>query len=367
MGIWKYADLLPPIAAQHRVSLDEGNTPLVHSRRIGPAAGVKNLYFKLESCNPTGSYKDRYAASAVSHLLEGDRHAMLGTSSGNAGSALAAYCASVQVPCCLAIAESAPESKLRQMLAYGATLIRIHGFGPDPEVSNQVVDGLEALAREIGAVREISAFCFSPLGMAGVQTIGYELAEQLPEGLEHVFTPSAGGGLTLAVARGFERLRREGRSSSAPAIHCVQPEGNNSIAGPLRQGEARARDCVSTTAINGLQVARVADGNETLVACRASGGTGYLVSDEAVYEVQARLAREEGVFAEPAGATALAGMLDACRRGELEADARVVCLVTGSGFKDEASIERMLEGRSCPMVESFGEFRQACLEITKEE
>jgi threonine synthase len=365
MSIWNYADLLPPLAERYRISLGEGNTPLVRSRQIGPAAGIKNLFFKLESSNPTGSYKDRFAVAAVAHVLAAGKSAVLAPSSGNAGSALAAVCAAAQIPCFLAITEAAPESKLRQMLAYGAQLFRIRGFGPDPQVYDAVTQGLQPLADEMGAAMQISSFGYTPLGMAGVQTISYELAEQLPEGIDHVFTPAGGGGLTLAVARGFECVAGEERSASAPAVHCVQPAGNNTIASSLRQGEDRARECECTTAIGGLQVPRVADGNEVIRACRASGGNGYLVEDQAAYEAQVRLAREEGIFAEPAGATALAGMLDACARGELEADSRVVCLVTGSGFKDEVSIERMVQGRSAPMMEDFTQFRQACLEITE--
>ena len=366
MSIWKYADLLPPLAESQRISLGEGNTPLVRSRQIGPAAGIKNLFFKLESSNPTGSYKDRFAVAAVGHLLGAGKRAVLATSSGNAGSALAAVCAAAQIPCCLAITESAPEGKLRQMLAYGARLFRIRGFGPDAQVYDAVTQGLPQLAVEMGAAMQISAFCYAPLGMAGVQTISYELGEQLPGGMDHVFTQAGGGGLTLGVARGFERLLREGQIDRGPAVHCVQPAGNDTIASALRQGAEWARECNCTTAIGGLQVPRIADGNETIASCRASGGNGYLIDDSSAYAAQVRLAREEGIFAEPAGATALAGMLDARERGELEADATVVCLVTGSGFKDEVSSARMVEAVGAPMMEDFNQFRQVCLEITGE-
>jgi len=364
MSIWNYANLLPPLDELHRISLGEGNTPLVQSRQIGPAVGIKNLFFKLESSNPTGSYKDRFAVAAVAHLLGAGKSAVLATSSGNAGSALAAVCAAAQIPCCLAITESAPEGKLRQMLAYGARLFRIRGFGPDSQVYDAVTQGLPLLAAEMGAAMQISAFCYAPLGMAGVQTISYELVEQLPRGIDHVFTQAGGGGLTLGVARGFERVLQEGQIGRGPAVHCVQPAGNDTIASALRQGAERARECDCTTAIGGLQVPKVADGNETIASCRISGGNGYLVDDQAAYAAQVRLAREEGIFAEPAGATALAGMLDACRRGEVDADATVVCLVTGSGFKDEVSIERMVQAQAAPMMEDFTQFRQACLEIT---
>jgi threonine synthase len=103
--------------------------------------------------------------------------------------------------------------------------------------------------------------------------------------------------------------------------------------------------------ISGLQVPNVIDGHAALTECRATGGTGHAVSDDAVWDAQRRLAREEGIFTEPAGATALAGALQAAREGLVAADAHVVCLVTGTGFKDEAGVTRMLAGAECPMIE----------------
>ncbi len=355
MSIWKYADMLPPLAAEHRFSLEEGQTPLIRSRRIGPAAGLKNLYFKLEGSNPTGSYKDRFTAFAVSHLRAEGKNAVLGVSSGNAGAALAAYSAALGISCYVAILEKAAEGKLRQMLAFGATLLRIRGFGFDPVVTEEIMEGLGPLAAEMGAAQEISAFRYCPRAMEAVQTISYELAEQLSGGPDHVFSPTAGGGLSLAVARGFER------AGCSAAVHCVQPKGNNTIAGPLREGSEHAQTSEGATTISALQIANVIDGDEALASCRASGGTGYLVSDDEVFSAQARMAREEGIFSEPAGAIGLAGVMDACARRELDLDAEVVCLVTGTGFKDDAAIERMLDGKSCPLVDSMEEFRQACL------
>ncbi|MCA9229624.1 MAG: pyridoxal-phosphate dependent enzyme [Planctomycetales bacterium] len=350
MSIWRFSDQLPTIARQHQITLGEGTTPLVRSTRIGPSLGVDHLYLKIESANPTGSYKDRYAACAVSRLRADDAHVCLGTSSGNAGAALAAYSAVAGLRCILAIVESAPQGKLRQMLAYGAELVPIRGFGTNAEVTQQVMLDLERLAARLHTRIQISAFKYCPEGMQGVGTISLELCEQLPEGIDHVLSPTAGGGLTLAVARGFES------TATRPAVHCVQPRGNNTIAGPLREGATVARACQCTTSISGLQVANVIDGHETLAACRASGGTGFLVEDEQVFEMQQRLAREEGVFCEPAGAVAIAGAAEAIRNGEISQESRIVCLVTGSAFKDSKSLEQMSSAGLHPMVDSVAEF-----------
>ena len=108
----------------------EGNTPLIPSSRIGRMLGVRNLWFKLESCNPSGSYKDRFACAAVSGMRAAGKTRVIATSSGNTGAALAAYCAAAGIECRIAIVETAPDGKLRQMMAYGAHIFRVRGFGP---------------------------------------------------------------------------------------------------------------------------------------------------------------------------------------------------------------------------------------------
>lgn len=296
--------------------------------------------------NPTGSYKDRFAAAAISRMLADGETTCIATSSGNTGAALAAYCAAATITCRIAIVETAPAGKLRQMLAYGADLSRIRGFGLDPAVTVGVFSSLSGLASRPGHALQISAYSLSPLGMMGVESISHELADQLGERIDHVFCPAGGGGLCLATARGFER------NAASPAVHCVQPEGNDTIAGPLRDGLDAGRTIhPCTTAISGLQVPTVLDADDTIAACRRSGGTGHLVSDLAVWEFQRRLAREEGIFCEPAGAVALAGALQALARADISAADTVVCLVTGSGFKDETSLDRMLGGVDAPVVE----------------
>lgn len=351
MSIWRWADKFSDAPHQHRISLGEGETPLLRSRRIGPSIGADNLYFKLETTNPTGSYKDRFAAAAVADMLARGKRRCVATSSGNTGSALAAYCAAAGIECEIATIETAPHEKLKQMMAYGAQIYKVRGFGTDPAKTAQIFELIERKANTPDAALQISAFRYSPAGMRGVQTIGYELAEQTEGKLDHVFVPAGGGGLTLAVARGLEEMLREGRFTRPVKVRCVQPEGNDTIATPLRRGDERARAVDCTTRIGGLQVASVIDGDEVIAACRRSGGSGHVVDDESVWRMQSRLAREEGIFTEPAGAVAVMGAINSVERGEVAKDATIVCLVTGTGFKDSPSIDRMLEGQSCPVVD----------------
>ena len=349
-GIWYWADHFSSCPVHHQLSLGEGNTPLVRSRHIGPSVGLERLFFKLEGVNPTGSYKDRFAAAAVSDMAARSATRCIATSSGNTGAALAAYCATAGIACEIVVVETAPIDKLRQMLVYGAKLYRIRGFGIDPRTSRRVLTAIRNLSDQPKTDLQISAFAYNPTGMNGVQTIAFEIHRQLPEGIDHVFIPAGGGGLTLAVARGFETLRKRG-GGATPHIECAQPVGNDTIATPLRLGLQSARDVTCTSRISGLQVSRVIDGNETIMACRATGGTGHVVSDEDVWQMQNRLARQEGIFCEPAGAVSVTAAIQATSRGEVSASATACCLITGVGFKDLPSVDRMISYDIPPLLE----------------
>ncbi|MGX5819305.1 threonine synthase [Chitinophaga lutea] len=343
-GIWTYHQLLPAVSAAHRITLGEGDTPLVPSRRIGPSLGLRRLYFKLEILNPTGSYKDRFAAAAVSQLIEKGAPASFATSSGNTGAALAAYCAAAGIPAFTVTVDGAPAGKIQQMQAYGAHVLSVRDFGKDAAVSREVMDKLAAMARTYNAPVQISAYAYHPDGMAGVQTIAYEIAAAQDKKQWHVFSPAGGGGLTLAVANGFIAWENAHRGYRMPRVHCVQPAGNNTIAGPLRDGAEHAVEIPAvTTAISGLQVPNILDGDTAIQRCRQTGGTGFLVPDTLVYNCQQRLAMEEGIFCEPAGAVSLAGLMEALQDKAVDRDTPIVCLVTGHGFKDPAGMARIAD------------------------
>ncbi|EAQ78361.1 pyridoxal-phosphate dependent enzyme [Blastopirellula marina] len=342
------------------ISLGEGNTPLVRSQRIGPALGLKNLYFKLETVNPTGSYKDRFAAAAIADMQRQGKRRVIATSSGNTGSALAAYAAAAGMACTIAIVDGAPAGKLRQMMAYGADIKKIQGFGHDAKVTQATFEFLQQLGAQPDAQLQISAYHYSPVGMGGVEAIGREIAAQLSahgQQADHVFSCAGGGGLTLAVARGFCTAVEFESIDASPHVHCVQPIGNNTIAGPLRDGSDQAQATVCTTKISGLQVASVIDGDAVIAACRASGGTGWLVEDAEIYESQTELARQEGIFSEPAGAVPLTGLKQALAAGQIPSTATIICLVTGTGFKDLDSVDAMLGANACPTI-SLAQFVQ---------
>ena len=341
-GIWKYSELLPHIDENAKLTLGEGNTPLVRSKQLCELLGLENLYFKLEIVNPSGSYKDRFAVCAISDLVQRDIKFCIATSSGNTGAALAAYCAAAEIKCYICIVDGAPIGKMQQMQVYGAQTLMIKDFGINPLVTNGIMIGLNEIAENFGSPVQISAYQYSPLGMAGVETIAYEIVEEIPAFNGHVFSPAGGGGLTLAVTKGFQKWKIINPGFMIPKVHCVQPVGNDTISGPLRDGLNNAQPVAkSLTAISGLQVPNIIDGNETLAACRATGGNGHVVADELVFECQEILAGKCGIFCEPAGAVGLAGVVNALKNGEINKKDDVVCLVTGHGFKDPASAAKV--------------------------
>ncbi len=305
------------------------------SAQIGHRLGCERLFFKLESTNPSGSYKDRFVAAEMARILESSARACVATSSGNTGSSLATFCARCGVRCAIVVSQHVPDGKLQQMLAHGARVIRVRDFATSPVITERVLSGLQALARSRNVPLVVSAYRYCPEGMAGVESISRELASDLDQPVEHVFVPVGGGGLITAVCRGFAGLR-----SRAPRVHAVQPEGCSTVVAALEREDDRIVPVQSTTTISGLAVPFDIDAGLALGHVRASGGRGFAVSDDDVFSAQRMLFELEGIFAEPAGATALAGLIKATTAGLIGSRDVVVCLVTGHGFKDPDSVAR---------------------------
>lgn len=326
-------------------SMGEGNTPLVESVGIGPRLGVR-LYFKLEMCNPTGSYKDRFIAAEVTALLRRGAQACVATSSGNTGSALAAYCARYGIACAIFVNEFAPAGKLQQMQGHGARIFRVRDFVVSPQVTENVFKRLRGMSEKDNIPIVVSAFAYCPEGMRGVQSIAAEINSQAAGPVHHVFVPVGGGGLFTAVSRGFSAL-----SSRRPRVHAVQPEGCPTVVSAFRENRENILPVESTTRISGLSVPFDIDASTALRALRDGGGLGIGVADDEVHAAQAMMLREEGIWAEPAGATALAGCIRAARDGHIDRGAVIVCLVTGHGFKDPDSLAASARDNSITVID----------------
>ncbi|MBL8174748.1 MAG: pyridoxal-phosphate dependent enzyme [Bryobacterales bacterium] len=311
-------------------SMGEGQTPLVGSRQLA------HLHFKLEQTNPSGSYKDRFIAAELSRVLLQGQRVCVATSSGNTGSSLAAYCARYDVRCAILVNADAPAGKLLQMQAHGAKVIRIAQFAASAAVTERVFAQLQEFTARGTASLVVSAFRYCPGGMQGVKAIAREIVQQFP-GVRHVFVPVGGGGLFAAVSDEMQAIQPQ------TLVHAVQPEGCPTLWNAWRNGLDRIAPVESTTRISGLSVPFDIDAGLALRMLRQGGGQAFAVSDGEVFDAQRHLLRREGIYAEPAGAAALAGYRQACRNGAVREGEAAVCLVTGHGFKDPASIASAAE------------------------
>jgi threonine synthase len=349
-GIWRYASLLPLHDHRQAVSLGEGQTPLTISQRIGPALGLSDLHFKQEGLNPTGSYKDRIAAVGISRLKELGQRAWAATSSGNAGAAMAAYSARASLEGYLFTLEKAAPAKLAQIAIYGAHLYAVKGLGYDPAVDQQTWRNIQAVCRAKNWAMLVTARSFSPHAMEGAKTIAYEIAEQLRPAPDVVYVPVGGGGLLSACWKGFVEWHALGRLAHLPRIVAVQSQGCDPITQAWQAGRPVRPIDKCTSAISGLQLAAPPDGALVLAALTASNGWAVSIADEDCRAAQAELARQEGVFVEPAAAITLAAVTADLASGRLRGDERVVCCLTGSGFKDSAGLSAAMEKLNIPRI-----------------
>ncbi len=326
--------------------LGEGNTPLIRSEHIGPSLGLSNLFFKLENCNPSGSYKDRFVSAEVSRLLRLGAKGCLATSSGNAGSSLASYCARYRISCAIVVNEHAPTGKLEQMQAHGAHVFRVRGFITSPSVTTGVFDTLSRLAVDRALPLVVSAYRYCPEGMAGVESLAAELVRQVTPRVDHVLIPIGGGGLFSAVCRGFEHS-----ATNRPRVHAVQPNGCSTVVATFQRGDNEIQPVESTTRISGLSVPYDIDAGLALGLLRKSGGLAFGVDDEEVYEAQGLMLGREGIYCEPAAATGVAGLIRAVSQGVVNREDNIVCLVTGHGFKDPDSIRQAAARNAAALID----------------
>jgi threonine synthase len=212
--------------------------------------------------------------------------------------------------------------------------VRVRGLLDSPQALRALFARLGALAERRGMPLGISAYALSPEAMRGIEPLSAELVADLGGAPDRVFVPVGGGGLLSAVWRGFA-------GSAGSRLHAVQPDTNDTLVGALRAGEARAREVTTVTRISGLGVQIDLDATSAMEAVRASGGSSHVVDESLVWEMQALLAQREGLYVEPAGAVAVAGLWRAVQAGEVRAADRIVCLLTGHGFKDDEAGRRM--------------------------
>lgn len=333
-GIDRYRSLMP--VSRPIPFLGEGNTPLIPSRRIGPALGLKHLYFKHEGCNPSGAFKDRGAALVAALALEAGAKGVVTASSGNAGAAIAAYSAAVGLPCLLLLEPGAPPAKLRQALATGAKVLTVQGvFSHGPKASGDMILDLGL------ALKYYPGFIWAPVNpylLESMKTVSYEVVDQLSAFPEVVVSPVGGGDLLTGMWRGYLELKRAGLIPQLPRMVGVQSLSAPPLVQAFRKGLKRIETLPSANSkISGINVAF--SGEHALQAIRTSEGTVVGVSDEEAFEMQRRLALEEGIWVEPAAVVSVAALRSLVEQGWIKPHERVVCLMTGAGFKDNKLAE----------------------------
>ena len=318
----RYRDLLPLTDSTPMISLGEGDTPLVRSVRLEKEIGCEALYFKLESCNPSGSFKDRGMVVAVAKAMEQGNRAVLCASTGNTSSSAAAYAAHAALDSFVIVPHGRiAEGKLAQTVAHGAHVIAIEGS----------FDDALRLAREIDERHPIALVnSVNPHRIEGQKTAAFEIVDALGDAPDVLCLPVGNAGNITAYWRGFVEYYQREQSSHKPCMWGFQAAG----AAPLVLGHPIEDP---QTIASAIRIGKPASWESAITARDESGGAIRSVTDKEILEAYRRLAREEGIFCEPASAAGVAGLLQAATRDDAKATLSgktVVCIITGSGLKD---------------------------------
>ena len=334
-GVWKYFEFLPVKNKKNIVTLEAGGTPLIRASRLAEKIGLKNLYLKDETRNPTGSFKDRSMTVGVSKAVEFGVNTTATASSGNAAAALAAHSAKAELKCYAFVLESAPEIKLAQIRLYGTVVMRVKTIekGKDPTVQMLLM-----VSEKYGWYPCPSFGPFNPYQVEGPKTMTYEILEQLGwRSPDWVMVPTGSGCLLTGIWKGFNDFHTIDFIGSMSKLVAVQPEGCAPLVRAFKTNkgpfEVEPWDRATTIA-GGLSDVFPWDGDAGLTALRETGGTAEAVSDKEILEAQKLLASTEGIFAEPTGVASLAGLIKLVNEGVIKRDENVVVLITGSGLKD---------------------------------
>lgn len=327
-SMWRYREWLPLAEGEQPVSLGEGGTPLLALDRLGPALGFDALLVKDEGLNPTGSFKARGLAAAVSRAVLAGAQRFVVPTAGNAGVALAAYASRAGVSARVYAPKATPATIRSQIESFGAELHLIDGHIGDCGKAARAYSA-ETGAVDVSTLRE-------PYRIEGKKTLGLELAEQLAWTLPDVIVYPTGGGTGLiGMWKAFGELREAGwvRGGSLPRMFTVQADGCAPVVQAFHDGADHCTPWPDPhTVAAGLRVPGPLGDRLMLKALHESGGGAVAVSDEALTRAAAELQRREGIDAAPEGGAALAAAVDLLRRGVIRRTDRVVVFNTGAGW-----------------------------------
>jgi threonine synthase len=334
----RYGKYLPITDKTPSVDLHEGSTPLVESRNLGPALGLKHLYFKYEGLNPTGSFKDRGMVVAVAKAAEEGARVLVCASTGNTSASAAAYAASLRMRAIVVIpGGQIAMNKLSQALLYGAKVVQIKGnFDAALETVRELAESYP-----VALVNSVN-----PYRIEGQKTAAFEVVDDLGEAPDYLFLPVGNAGNITAYWKGFREYQELGKSRLLPRMVGAQADG----AAPIVLGHPVADPRTVATAI---KIGNPASWEGATSARDESGGLIEAVSDSEILQAQVALASGEGLFAEPASVAPLALLTRLVREGRMELDSTTVLVLTGSGLKDPDAALGNVE----PPVELDGDAR----------
>ncbi len=327
-GLWRWAELLPVQSARWRLTLGEGDTPLLPAVRLGARYGVPHLTIKDEARNPTGSFKARGLVMAVARAVELGVQEFVIPTAGNAGGALAAYAARARRRAHVFMPEDAPRVNQAEVRLAGADLRLVAGL---------INDAARQAAEQAGQHGWFDVSTFKePYRVEGKKTMGLELAQSFGWELPDVIVYPTGGGTGLVgMWKAFDELESLGWiGPRRPRMVSVQAEGCAPIVRAFQNGSARAEPWEGAqTVASGLRVPRVFADRQILQVLHASDGTAVAVSDEAILEHTRELCQNEGLFPAPESAATLAALELLRSSGWVEPEERVVLFNTGDGLK----------------------------------
>jgi len=326
---WRYRELLPIRHDAAVPAVSVGGTPLTPAPALARHLGIATLYLKDDGRNATGSLKDRASSIGVVKAKEKRRGIIACASTGNAASSCAGMAASLGLRSVIFVPERAPEPKVTQLLIFGATVLRVLGSYEDAfQLCQRACDRWGWYNRNSG---------INPYLVEGKKTAGLEIAEQLAWEPPDWVAVSVGDGCTVVgVWKGFRELRTLGLIERTPRILGVQAEGAAPITAAFESGET-LRPVEPKTLADSIAVGVPRNWKKAVIAIRESGGAMINVTDDAILDAMRYTGRLAGIFAEPAAATAVAGLQRAVAEGLIGRRASAVALITGNGLKDVQS------------------------------
>ncbi|MFP7207384.1 threonine synthase [Bacillus safensis] len=315
--IEEFQEFLPVNESTPKLTLNEGNTPLIHLAKLSEKLGIE-LHVKTEGVNPTGSFKDRGMVMAVAKAKEEGNDTIMCASTGNTSAAAAAYAARADMKCIVIIPDGKIAfGKLAQAVMYGAEIIAIDGNFDD---ALKIVRSICEKA-PIALVNSVN-----PYRIEGQKTAAFEICEQLGSAPDVLAIPVGNAGNITAYWKGFKEYH-ENKGTGLPVMRGFEAEGAAAI---VRNEVIEQPETVATA----IRIGNPASWKQAVAAADESNGKIDEVTDEEILHAYQLIAREEGVFAEPGSCASIAGVLKQVKSGEIKPGSKVVAVLTGNGLKD---------------------------------